>query len=233
MRPFVILLAGFVIGAGLTLLHSVSHGRSLPSRNEVYATPNAPGGLQETKTPQTANSDAAPIMFDWNASPNQIIPWLKKNKRLLNRGDGCTLAVHWASADPKQRSSPTSSVHEIASLVVAPADEEIHTIIRDKVSGSWSDVRVGVQYLPGKSGVWELRIALAFDGPPEDVFHEVSRAEGATLRDQEWKSLTVVKPIRISEFVYTYALSCENGRTFLSFLRQPVKTHAPIIAKPQ
>jgi hypothetical protein len=218
MRPSVILVTALVIGAGSTLFHTASHGRSLA---------NATGGLQ------TANDDATLTIFDWNATPNQIIPWLKKNEGLLNRGDGCTLSVHWASADPKQRSSPTSAVHEIASLIVAPGDEETHTIIRDKVSGSGSDVRVGVQYLPGKSGVSELRIALAFDGPAEDVFNEVSRAEGKTLRDPEWKLLTVVKPVRISEMVYTYALSCENGKTFLSFLRRPVKKHSPTIARPQ
>jgi hypothetical protein len=234
MRPSGILLACLVVGTSWTFLQTVDRGGNLTSRYEAYTIGGIPFGLPEARTPQTGNRETAPILFDWSATPDQIIPWLKKNERLLDHGDGCSLMVSWASAKPEERSLPSASNHEIASLIVTPEDEEIHTIFRDKVSGSGLDVRVGVQYIPSlKSGLSEIRIALALDGPVQDVFNEVSRAEGATLRNQEWKRLTIVKPIKVSEMNYRYSLTCENGKTFLSFLRRPTRTHTPAATKPQ
>lgn len=233
MRPSAIPLACLVMVTAFTLLQTADHGGILTSHNDAHTSRTIACDLPEARTLQTGSTDTAAILFDWNVAPNQIIPWLKKNEPLLNRGDGCTLTVHWASANPKDRNLPSSAVHEIASLVANPEDEQIHTIIRDKVSGSGLDVRVGVQYLPWKSGVSELRIALAFEGLAEDVFGEDSRAEGATIRDQQWKVLKIVKPVRVSEMVYTYTWSCESGKTFLGFLRRPTKAHAPAGANPQ
>jgi len=203
LRPSVLLSTSVVISLILSLLQTVV-GRL--------------DELPKPEAPQATKDDAEMVLFDWSATPNEVVPWLKKNEQLLDRGDGCTLTVHWAAAN--QRSGqPSSAVHEIASLIVVPGAEETHTTVRDRVSGSGLNIRVGVLYFPVDSNVWGLRIALASDGPAEDVFNELSRAEASTLRDKHWKSVTVVKPIRVSDMVYTYSFSCENGRTFLRFLR--------------
>jgi hypothetical protein len=60
-------------------------------------------------------------------------------------------------------------------------------------------VRVGVQYLPIKSGVSGILIALAFEGPPRDVFDEPSRVEADTIRRKDWAYLTVTKEVRSAD----------------------------------
>jgi len=115
MRPLVFLVTTLVFGAWLALHHA--------SGDEPYSTPKSSGSSYETRASQTAGTDAALVLFDYSAKPNDIVPWLKKNETLLNRGDGCTLSVHWASAEPKPMER-SRAVHEIASLIVAPGDAE-------------------------------------------------------------------------------------------------------------
>lgn len=151
---------------------------------------------------------------------SDVKKWLTENAALLNRGDACSLSSSWANEE--HPTYPAGSVWEIASFVTIPGDDELTKVIHDSASGL--DVRVGVRYSPGVPGQsYGLQIALAFEGPADGVFDEISRAEAETLRYSNWKSLAVVKPIRVGDTRYRFSFSCENGRTFMSFLRRPPK----------
>jgi len=172
--------------------------------------------------PRTANEQhSATAAFYWDQK-HDVHEWLKENESSLKRGDACTLASSWMNEQTPK--SPSGSVYEIASFVTIPGDEEMTRVIRDARSRSGLDIRVGVRYLPGgPGGSYAMQIALAFEGPPDAVFDEIGRAEAETLRYANWKWLTAVKPVRVGNLRYRFSLRCENGTTFLSFLRRPVK----------
>src|SRR5215467_8799655 len=107
-------------------------------------------------------------------------------------------------------------------FMIAPSDdwEENSALIHDSASRSGLDIRVGAKY-PSGWPIRELDIALAFEGEPDDVFSEVNGAEARVFRDKNWKLVTVTKRIEIGDLRYQYSLTCENGKTFMSFLRKP------------
>jgi hypothetical protein len=148
------------------------------------------------------------IFYEKSGGHEELRRWLQENGRLLDRGDVCTLNVSWMNEETKGNSS---AVHNVASFLVVPEDEEVTRLIRDTESGL--DVRVGVQYHPIKSGLSEIRIALAFEGAPDDIFYEISRGEAKAIRQRKWKFLEAAKDIRIASLRYTFYLTCENGRT--------------------
>lgn len=154
---------------------------------------------------------------------HEVSQWLKENEAYLKRGDGCTLTSSWMNE--KEPASRSGSVFEIASFVTAPDEEETTRVIRDSDSRSGLEVRVGVRYLPGgPEGSYLLQIALGFEGSPADVFDEVAGAEAETLRYENWKWLDAVKSVRVGDLRYRFSLRCENGKTFLNFLRRPIKS---------
>ena len=83
---------------------------------------------------------------------------------------------------------------------------------------------MGVRYepvgLPPSPGVSRLRIALALEGAPADVFDTVSRTEAATIRGKEWKNLSAVKPTHLSSLRYVFTFTCENGKSFMNPLNR-------------
>jgi len=166
--------------------------------------------------------------FYWSQQ-GDVRKWLKDHESFLRRGDGCQLNVSWAGTGPY-----SSALHSIAMFMIAPGDDfdEIFTLIHDDASPSGLDIRVGARYFPDRV----LEIALAFEGQPEDVFNEATSAEARSLRDSKWKSVTLLRQIEIGDLRYQYSLSCENGKTFMSFLRKPVKHRAhsafPITGSP-
>ena len=190
----------------------------------VYAQENAVARRTATEQqPPTAT-------FYWDEK-HDVHNWLKENESYLKRGDGCTLTSSWMNEESP--ASPSGSVYEIASFVTAPGDEETTRVIRDSGSRSGLDVRIGVRYVPGgPGGSYLLQIALAFEGSPDGVFDEIGQAEAETLRYANWKWLTTVKSVRVGNLRYRFSLRCENGRTFLSFLRRPVKP-TPTAKSPQ
>ena len=157
-------------------------------------------------------------VLHWDEKPD-VHKWLIENGSMLKQGDGCTLSVSWADKDDHNR--PSSAVHEITSFVITPQDEEMTRLFSDTASPSGLGVRVGVRYLPSSFAGSEqyLQIALALEGAADEVFDEISRSEAGTIRYKNWKDIEVVKPILIESIQYRFALSCENGKTFLSFLR--------------
>jgi hypothetical protein len=169
-----------------------------------------------------ANTDergtSIPTLY-WNKE-HDVHKWLMKNEASLNRGDGCTLAVSWMD----DRKGLPSAVNEIVSFVLVPENEEITRVFRDTASESGLEVRVGARYLPSDlPSLSRLEIALALEGPAGGVFEEISRSEAGTVRYKNWKHLSVVKPVLAEHVRYRYVLSCENGRTFMSYLRHPAK----------
>ena len=168
--------------------------------------------------------DSIPTLY-WNKKPD-VRKWLRENEAILKRGDGCSLTVSWYSES--NRKGPGSAVHEIVAFLTLPeGEDEITRVFHDAASDSGLDVRVGVRYvhdgllaskLPPK-----LELALALDGPSDDVFGEISRSEASTVRFKDWKFISVVKPIVANGMRYRYELFCENGKQFMSFFRRPVK----------
>lgn len=175
---------------------------------------------------RTATEQRPPTAtFYWDEK-HDVHNWLKENESYLKHGDGCTLTSSWMNEESP--ASPSGSVYEIASFVTAPGDEETTRVIHDSGSRSGLDVKVGVRYFPGgQGGSYLLQIALAFGGSPDGVFDEIGRAEAETQRYANWKWLTAVKSARVGNLRYRFSLHCENGRTFLSFLRRPVKPPSP------
>ena len=171
---------------------------------------------------RTANEKQPPAAtFYWDEK-HDVHTWLIENESTLKHGDACTLTSSWMNEETP--ASPSGSVYEIASFVIAPGDEEMTRVIRDSTSRSGLDIRVGARYLPGgPGGSYLLQIALAFEGSPDDVFEEIGQAQAETLRYANWKWLTAVKSVRVGNLRYRFSLHCENGRTFLNFLRRPVK----------
>ncbi len=181
------------------------------------------GYAQDNTVARTATKQQTSAATFYWGEKHDVSQWLKDNEPYLKRGDGCTLTSSWMNE--KEPASPSGSVFEIASFVTTPDEEETSGVIRDSDSRSGLDVRVGVRYLPGgPGGSYVLQIALGFEGSPKDVFDEVNGAEAETLRHENWKWLTAVKSVRVGDLRYRFSLRCENGRTFLSFLRGPVKS---------
>ncbi len=165
---------------------------------------------------QTTQPDKNTV-FRWDQKQDVRV-WLTEKKSALNQGDGCTLSSSWMNEDnPKE---PSGSVWFIASFVAVPEDEGFATLIQDSPSNSGSDVRVAVRYIRDetKKVPTEIRIALAVGGS-EDVFSEGSRSEARTIRDSNWKSLSVVKETVVGHKRYTFVLRCENGKTFLDYMK--------------
>ena len=179
--------------------------------------------LAQEKAPAMEHDSSTPTLY-WSEKPD-VKKWLTENTAQLNRGDACSLFSSWA--DEKHPTYPSGSDWAIASFVTIPGDEELTRLIHDSASGL--DVRVGVRYFPAVPGQsYGLQIALAFEGPADSVFDEISRSEAETLRYSNWKSLAVVKPIRVGDMRYRFSFRCENGQTFMSFLRRPArKTQSP------
>ena len=163
-----------------------------------------------------SNVIAQPRIYRW--PPNDLDGlqrWLKSNASLLERGDACSRGFYWSD---KQNKFSTSN-YELASFVVIPDDDEITYTVHESESGV--DVRVGIKFQLVNKAVSEIRVALAFEGDPEDVFNEVSRAEARSMRDNTWKLLEGTKPIQSGNRVYRFHLICENGKTALA----PFKKH--------
>lgn len=190
----------------------------------VYAQDSPVARRTETQQqPQTPT-------FYWDEK-HDVQNWLKENEPYLRRGDGCTLTSSWLNEGSP--ASPSGSVYEIASFVAAPGDEETTRLIHDSGSRSGLDARVGVRYLPGgPGGSYLLQIALAFEGSPDGVFDEIGQVEAETLRYPNWKWLTAVKSVRVGNLRYRFSLHCENGKTFLSFVRRTSKP-TPTAKSPQ
>ena len=171
---------------------------------------------------RTATEQRPPTAtFYWDEK-HDVHNWLKENESYLKRGDGCTLTSSWRNEESP--ATPSGSLYEIASFVAAPGDEETTRVIHDSGARSGLDVKVGVRYVPdGPGGSYLLQIALAFGGSPDGAFDENGRTEAETLRYANWKWLTAVKSARVGNLRYQFSLHCENGKTFLSFLRRPVK----------
>ena len=174
---------------------------------------------QDNPVPRRAANEhqslTAPFYWD---EKHDVHKWLKENESSLKRGDGCSLTSSWLNEETP--ASPSGSVHEIASFVTIPEDEEMTKVIHDP--GSGLDIRIGIRYLPGgPGGSYVLQIALAFEGSPDGAFDEIGRGEAETLRYTNWKWLTAVKSVRVANLRYRFSLGCENGRTFKSFLRRP------------
>jgi hypothetical protein len=132
----------------------------------------------------------------------------------LNRGDGCSLNVYRFDEQTKI----SSSNEGIALIAVAPGEESFTQLLRDTHSGL--DIRVGLRYEPvglqPSPGMSRLRIALALEGAPDDVFDTVSRTEAATIREKAWKSFSAVKATRLGSLRFVFTLTCENGKSFMS-----------------
>lgn len=189
------------------------------------------GGLLLAPCMVTAQNNAAPPkpanetnpstqMFDWSEK-RDVYKWLQDNKSSLDRGDGCSLNVSYGGKD----SYLSSAVHNIASFVAVPEEEQITRMIHDSATDSGLDVRVGVRYYhhdESPSGT-ELQIAIAFEGSPEVVFVEMGGAQAWTVRDKNWKWLRVEKGIVVGDLQYSFSLECVNGKFFLDFLRRPAK----------
>jgi hypothetical protein len=154
--------------------------------------------------------------FYWDKS-SDVNKWLKDHEPFLQRGDGCMLNMSFAD------STSRSGLNNVALFMIAPGDpdnfEENSTVIHDSRSGL--DVRVGARYVYGE-GIEELEIALGFEGDADNVFNEVTAAQARSLRDKNWKALTLVRKTQIGDTRYEYSLNCENGKTFMSVLRKPV-----------
>ena len=167
----------------------------------------------------TARPNERPLL-DRTKPDQDVHKWLEENASLLSRGDACTLREYWANADIHYK-GPSGSWYGLVSFVVLPEDEEVVRVIRDEKQNL--DVAVGVRYLPVQSGLSGVTLALAFEGNPGDVFSQLNRSEASGFRDKSWRYIEVVKPIQVGSVRYTYSLFCENGRTFLSFLKKPPK----------
>jgi hypothetical protein len=178
----------------------------------------AQNGVHPAST-ATKRSTSIPVLY-WNET-HDAGTWLEQNRSSLNRGDGCQLNVWWRDEGPS--AALPSAVHGIVAFVVGPGDEEMTTVFHDSASDSHLDVRVGVRYLPAGQGLPYLNIALALEGSPDDIFTEVSAAEAGALRDKNWKGLRVVKRIMVGNVRYEFSLGCENGKTFMGYLRRPAK----------
>jgi hypothetical protein len=82
-------------------------------------------------------------------------------------------------------------------------------------------VRVGVKYLAIKSGISQIRIALAFEGAPDDIFYEVSRAQADAIREKGWRSVASTKEIQLKNLLYTFTLTCTDSKKH--FLITPLR----------
>ncbi len=73
-------------------------------------------------------------------------------------------------------------------------------------------VNVGVQEVKGitKQDPKRLRVAISFEGKPENIFDELGRAQAETIYDHNWKWLSVSKSIRIKRRIYTFSFGCEK-----------------------
>jgi hypothetical protein len=177
------------------------------------------GSAQRNSTPEPQNPSTRTLY--WNEKPD-MKKWLTENEPVLRRGDACTLTFSWRSEEDP--SGPGSAVHALATYVALPTDEESTSVIHDPQSGL--DVRVGIRYVPGgPKSSYLLQLALAFEGPANGVFDEVSRAQAETLRYPAWKSLSVVKAISVNKTRYTFSQGCRNGRDYLATCQRMYSQH--------
>ncbi len=163
-----------------------------------------------------AQSDKTTKLFEWRTSKTgDILLWLKQNEKLLNYADGCSLTASWRDDE----SELGTSVFNIAEILIAPENEKVATLFQLPEYGIGA--RVGVRYLPlASKNSWAIQIALAFEGAAEDVFDESSSSEAETMRESNWKYLSVAKDIRTGKRIYNFHFGCQNGKTYMKFLRK-------------
>ncbi len=164
-----------------------------------------------------AGMKSPPNLYDWTKHDegNNVGQWLKENEHALSYYDACTLTVSWSDEESKLG----SGVHELISFLADPhEEEEIGTAIYHSESGM--NVSVGVRYLPVQGKPSIIQIALALKGSPSDVFYEIDRSEAEVVWRKSDMLLGTTKCARIANRIFTFHLSCQNGKTFLSPLRR-------------
>jgi hypothetical protein len=180
------------------------------------------GLLQEQSANNSTRGSPSSRVYYWKPDDSgNFRHWLAQNDALLNRGDACTLRYSWMD----EKTKVSTSLYEIASLVVVPEDDKVVELLS---GGEYAaELRVGVQYLPIKSGASGILIALAFESTPRDVFDEPSRVEAQTIGRKDWTYLTVTKEVRSADRLYRFNFMCENGRAAFSPFRQNKSYAAP------
>jgi hypothetical protein len=156
-------------------------------------------------TPADNSPNAPSRLYEENGKrpgAEEYMQWLNQNKRLFKRCDICELNFSWFNEVTKF----SIAVNNAASFFVGPEDEHVSWLIPNPDSGL--DVRVGVQYVQIRKGIWQIRTALAFEGDVDDIFSETSRSEAQTARDKDWKYVMVRKDTAIKYIHYTFSLSC-------------------------
>jgi hypothetical protein len=159
-------------------------------------------------------------VFEWaTAKPGDFQKWLLNNEKILDQCDACRLLVSWS--DEKA----STANFNIAEFLVQPSDDrDTKLFIRHLESGV--ALRIGVNYSPSyllRNEPFIIRIALAFEGDVDNVFNELSRAQAETLREKNWKYLSLTKEIQIDKKIYSFIFHCENGKTYQKMLRQGLR----------
>jgi hypothetical protein len=160
-----------------------------------------------------AGSDIPSWTFRWRPR-GDMVPWLKQHRRRLQTGDACRLLASWKDDDVEYG----SALHNIAEIILEPRDGEATYLVHEAAPGL--AIRLGVRYHLEETRQLTLSVAMAAGDPSEDAFASLNRVEADTIRGKRWTFVTIRKPIRRGPRLYTFHFTCENGRTFLNFLRE-------------
>jgi hypothetical protein len=158
-------------------------------------------------------------VFEWaTAKPGDFERWLLKNEKLLAQHDACRLLVSW-----RVEGASTANFNISEFLVRPDDDRDTRLLIKHRESGL--DLRVGVSYQPSylENNPFIIRMALAFEGDADVVFWTVSRTQAETLREKDWKYLSLAKEMEIGNKVYSFIFHCENGKTHQKDFRRILK----------
>jgi hypothetical protein len=155
--------------------------------------------------------DDSPEVFEWAKSKSgDFEQWLLKNENNIRQADVCRLLASWS--DEK---IGTASFN-IAEFIVNPKpNSNTSLLVRHHESGSI--LRVAVKYsrfdhLHDEPLI--IRIALTLGGDPNNIWSDIGRGQAETLREKDWKYLSLRKEIQINNKIYSFIFHCENGMTY-------------------
>jgi len=119
----------------------------------------------------------------------------------------CRLTESWVHRTPFQ----ASSRELVGTFPLTVDDQPVRKLFRHEESGLDVSVAVDTFTLTGEKTPIYIRIALAFDSKPEQLFGAFSdESEAVSVYDKHWRILSVSRSIAVADRFYTFTFSCER-----------------------
>jgi hypothetical protein len=120
----------------------------------------------------------------------------------------CRVTTFVRDFDSKEQ--VTGSTFVVGEFRLRPEEESLTRFFHHQESGA--DISVGVERVKSESKGMpgKIRLAMSFDGKPDDVFDLIDNAEAESIYDKSWRLLAVSDNLRVGNRIYRFTFGCER-----------------------